>query len=365
MGSTKSANSTSGIPGVDLDGRLVDHFLKANIPGLRGRLRMLRAQGGQSNPTYILAYDNRKLVLRRRPDGVLLPSAHAVGREYRVQQALWSTGVAVPRVILHCTDPAIARTEFYIMDHVEGRTFQQDSLPGVDRAQVRPMLLNLARMLARIHSVDIDAAGLRAFGRQKDYFARQINLWSRQWKLSKGRDLQDMNRLPDWLLDNLPQETATTIVHGDYRSGNVIFHPTGSSIRAVLDWELSTLGHPFADLAHVCAYIWVMSDIQADIQRAPRSSASICGLTMSEFADAYFKEAATDLRLSKFHMAFALFRNAAIYEGVLDRARRGNAAATDAARLGNAVPVLARRAVELTVAGEDFMDVAQSLANRG
>ena len=351
--------------GVDLNINVINGFLRDRIPGLEGSPCLHRVQGGQSNPTYIIVYDNRKLVLRRRPDGRLLPSAHAVGREHFVQQALWPTPVAVPRMILHCTDTAVARTEFYVMEHVDGRIFHQDSLPGAPPRHRRPMLFNLAGMLARIHAVDVAACGLDGFGRHGAYFERQIKRWTGQWHLSKSRELDDMDRLLRWLPDNIPNGDATTIVHGDYRAGNVIFHPTETSVLAVLDWELSTLGHPMADLAHSCAYIWMMGDLQATIMGAPPESAVVDALTMSEFADAYYRLAASSHRLTNFHLAFALFRNAAIYEGVADRARRGNAAAQNAADLGLAVPILAQRAVAMTAAGGDFMKIAQSTSNTG
>ncbi|MCY4541010.1 MAG: phosphotransferase family protein [Rhodobacteraceae bacterium] len=365
MESNTRGNSACSGAGVDLDIDTIDSFVRDRIPDLEGAARLHRVQGGQSNPTYIIAYDNRKLVLRRRPDGKLLPSAHAVGREFFVQKALWPTPVAVPRMILHCTDPAVAGTEFYLMEHVEGRIFHQDSLPGVERRDKRPMLFNLAEMLARIHSVDIAACGLGRFGRHGSYFQRQTRRWSGQWRLSKGRELDDMDRLLHWLPDNIPEDDSTTIVHGDYRSGNVIYHPTEPTVLAVLDWELSTLGHPMADLAHSCAYIWMMGDLQANIMGASSVSAAIEGLTMPEFVDAYCRMAATEHRLTNFHLAFALFRNAAIYEGVADRARRGNAAAANAASLGRVVPILARRAVAMTTAGEDFMSIAQSHSSAG
>jgi aminoglycoside phosphotransferase (APT) family kinase protein len=216
------------------------------------------------------------------------------------------------------------------------------------------MYENLAETLARIHEVDIDAVGLGDYGRHGGYFTRQMARWTRQWHLSKTRDLPAIDRLIDWLPRNLPEDDVTTLVHGDFRTGNVIFHPTEPRIVAVLDWELSTLGHPLADLAHCCVYVWMMNsgEFGAGLRDVDLGANSLP--TMAEFVAAYARASGAPARLSTFHLAFALFRNAVIFEGIADRARRGNAAADNAEEVGRLAPKLAERGAELIDRGPDI-----------
>ena len=339
----------------DLDAVRLDAWLRARLPGLSGQLHIERISGGQSNPTYFLTYDTRRLVLRRRPDGDLLPSAHAVDREYRVQKALAPTPVPVPAMVLYEEDPTPARTAFYVMDRVDGRVFHDNRLTALPRDQRRAMYRDLAATLAAIHAVDIAAAGLADYGRHGGYFARQIARWTRQWQASRTRDLPAIDRLVDWLPREMPDDDTTTLVHGDFRTGNVIFAPDAPRIGAVLDWELSTLGHPLADLAHTCAYIWMMDSGDFGVGLRDVDTAAHGLPSMQEFIADYAASAGREVRLTRFHLAFALFRNAVIFEGIADRARRGNAASANAEEVGRLAPKLAERGAALIDADADAL----------
>lgn len=322
-------------------------YLSGKVPGLGHDLALRQIAGGQSNPTFFLDSGRRRLVLRKRPAGELLPSAHAVDREYRVQSALRDSDVAVPEMVHFCDDEEVIGTQFYLMERAEGRVLHDNNLREIPRAERRAYFEALARMLAAIHSVDVKAAGLEDFGKQGGFAARQIARWTRQWELSRNGDNAAIDKLVAWLPENLPGEDRTTLVHGDFRLGNVMFHPTEPRIVAVLDWELSTLGHPLADLAHTCIYTWYMRgdeygrgllDADREVERLP---------AMDEFTRAYSEAAGRSEPLTRFYLALALFRNAVIFEGIASRARQGNAASRDAAQVGRLAPALAARGAAL------------------
>lgn len=322
-------------------------YLARHVDGLGSGVVLQRIAGGQSNPTFFLDSGSRRLVLRKQPEGDLLPSAHMIDREFRVQSALRGTGTEVPAMVHYCDDPAIIGTRFYVMERVEGRVLHDNRLPEIPKADRRAYFAALAGMLAAIHRVDIDAAGLSGYGRTGGFAARQIARWTRLWELSRTTDNADVEALAHWLPRNLPDEDRTTLVHGDFRLGNVMFHPTEPRIVAVLDWELSTLGHPLADLAHTCVYTWFMGRDEygrglLDVDRKTEALPE-----MDEFTGLYFDAAGREDRLTRFYLALALFRNAIIFEGIASRARQGNAASRDAARVGRLAPVLAARGAAL------------------
>lgn len=331
----------------NLDHATVESFLKKRIDGLEGPLEIVPIAGGQSNPTFVLAFRNRKLVLRKRPGGDLLPSAHAVDREYRVQQALMESDVPVPDVLLLHMEPDIVGTAFYVMDHVDGRVFHDCTLPGVPVADRKAMYLSAASTLARLHRVDAPSVGLGDFGRPAGYFGRQISRWHRQWELSKEAPNPDVEHVATWLAANIPPETGrSSIAHGDFRIGNLMFHPTEPRVVAVLDWELATLGEPLADLAHCCAFTWHMSPAEyGGVMGVDLAAASLP--SEAEFCEAYYALSGSADRLQPFHIAFALFRNAIIFEGIAARARSGNAAAANAKTVGKLGGVLASRAARV------------------
>ena len=320
-------------------------WLLRNVPDLHGPMRLERIGGGQSNPTFFVSFDNREMVLRKKPaGGNLLPSAHAVDREYRVIEALAATDVPVPKAVIYCADEGVIGTPFYLMERLEGRVFPGYALPEVPREERRAMYFAMAETMARLHVVDWAAVGLSGYGKPGDFFARQIARWSRQWELSKIADNADINKLIRWLPENIPANDDTRISHGDFRFGNLMFHPTEPRVIAVLDWELSTLGHPLADVAYNCI-AW---------HTAPDEFNGILGLDIaalgipseSEYLQHYRQCSGRADTISGFHLAFSMFRFAVILEGIASRARDGSAAAHDAADVGRQAGAFARRAVE-------------------
>jgi aminoglycoside phosphotransferase (APT) family kinase protein len=328
-----------------LDPDSLDAFLGAAIPGLKGALRLERIAGGQSNPTFFVSYDNRHMVLRKQPSGELLPSAHAIDREYRVISALAGTDVPVPPALLYCADRTVVGTPFYVMERVDGRVFHDCTLPGVSRRDRGLMYASMARTLAALHNADFGAVGLGDFGKPGNYFARQISRWSRQWQLSRTREDPNVERLVAWLPEHVPADDTTSLVHGDYRLGNLMFHPTEPRVIALLDWELSTLGHPLADVAH-SAIAWLSRrDEYGGLLRRDLEGLGLPSL--EQFTSDYAAVARHGTRLTTFHLAFALFRWAVIFEGIAARAKVGNASAENAAETGRLAAAFARRAAEL------------------
>lgn len=330
---------------LQLDTGSLAAFLKGSAELPAGELSVRRLKGGQSNPTYVLDFGNRPTwVLRKKPPGNLLPSAHAVDREYRVMSALAGTGVPVPRMVLHCSDADIVGTEFFIMEHVEGRTFWDPRLPELDRAMRERIFDEMNRVLAALHAIAPESVGLGDFGRAGNYFARQIDRWTRQYRASQTDTIEEMDNLAAWLPQHVPQTDVTRIVHGDYRLDNLLFHPREPVIVAVLDWELSTLGHPLADLAYH-AMAWRMPP---DLRGLAGSDLAALGIPDERaYVAAYLNRldrSVFDAATWEFAMAYNLFRVAAIRQGVMRRALEGNAAnerameagqrARQAARLG-------------------------------
>ena len=330
---------------IDALARFVDGEL-----GIEGPLRAERVLGGQSNPTWYVDAGGERLVLRMQPHGELLPSAHALDREFRILRALENTGVPVPRALRYSDDRSIVGTPFYIMERLDGRVFPAASLQGVLPEERRAMYRSAAETLAKLHGVDWHRAGLGDFGRHGEYFARQVRRWSRQWEGSKQRDIPELDRLIAWLPEHLPRQEETTICHGDYRFGNLMFAPSSPQIVGVLDWELSTLGDPLADLGFFCMFYHL------DASYAGVADLNLLELGIpseAEFVAEYNRAAGKNRTLEPFHVAFAFFRFAVIFAGIEDRARRGNAADPEAAaRSGGRAAVFAKLACErLGVAG--------------
>ena len=342
----RSGTSAAGPirPPADFAPHVLDAYLRQRL-GLTGDMRLERVAGGQSNPTWFVTYDDRRLVLRKKPAGEVLPSAHAVDREYRVMTALASTDVPVPTTLFYHDEPDIVGTPFYLMERLDGRVVHDNALPGMTPAERTAVYRSMAETLARLHAVDWAAIGLEGYGRPGNYFARQIARWTKQWQLSKTKELPDIERLITWLPEHIPADDLSTIVHGDFRVGNVMLHPTEPRVIGVLDWELSTLGHPLADLAHSCM-AWHSS---------PDEFGGLVGLDLdalglpdeADFTAVYYRHCGHDQRLLPFHHAFALFRFAVIFEGIAARSLAGNAAADDAAEMGALSARFAARAIEV------------------
>ncbi|MFM0245608.1 phosphotransferase family protein [Paraburkholderia sediminicola] len=285
--------------------------------------------GGQSNPTFRVACGRGDYVLRKKPDGPLQPSAHAIDREYHVMHALRGSAVPVPDMIAYCDDTSIVGTPFYLMEYVAGRVMVDQSLQGMTPQVRRAIYTEMNRVIAALHTVDVSDVGLGDFGRHGNYFARQINRWSKQCRESTIPVNPAMTRLMTWLPERIPADDETTLVHGDYRLDNLVFHPTEPRVLAVLDWELSTLGHPLADFSYHCMSWRIAPTVWRGIAGLPLSALGIP--SEAEYIDRY--EATTGRRVREhwdFYLAYNLFRMAAILHGIGERAARGNAAATDA-----------------------------------
>jgi len=297
-------------------------------------------QGGQSNPTYRIDTSAGQFVLRRKPSGALLPSAHAVDREYRVMAALATSGVPVPRMMALCEDDAIIGSAFYVMDHVEGRVLWDPTLPGMTPDARAAHYSELNRVLAALHKVDISAAGLADFGRHGQYIQRQIARWSKQYAAASIDPVPAMERLIEWLPQHCPVNDETTIVHGDFRIDNVIFHPTEPRVLAVLDWELSTLGHPLSDLAYQ-VMAWRLTSTQfRGIADADLNALGIP--SEAEYVASYCQRTGRGgVEHFEFYLIFNMFRIAAILHGVLARAHHGNAASDDAIATGGKARLVA------------------------
>jgi aminoglycoside phosphotransferase (APT) family kinase protein len=347
---TKVESSRSG--DADFDPKRLDAFLRGAVPALQGAMSLDRISGGQSNPTYFVTYANRRMVLRKQPGGIVLPSAHAVDREYRVMNALADTNVPVPRMILYCEDRSIIGTRFYLMERLEGRVFPDCSLPGVNPADRHAMYLRMAETLARLHNVEWQKAGLTDYGKAGNYFARQISRWTQQWQLSKTRDLPALERVIAWLPLNVPDDEATTIAHGDFRIGNLMFHPTQPHVVGVLDWELSTLGHPLADVAYSALAWRLLPSEYMGMRGLDQTSLGIP--SEADYLAHYYRHANRPLRVQPFHFVFALFRLAVIFEGIAARARSGVAASENAAEVGALSSTFAERALEIIDRGSSI-----------
>lgn len=327
----------------DLSERL-ESYLKSTLPDLDGQMQVVPISGGQSNPTYFVSFGNQSMVLRKQPNAQLLPSAHAIDREYRVMQALSASEVPVPKMLLYCTDKTIVGTPFYLMERLHGRVFPDYALSGMDPVERRAIYFAMADAMARLHTVDWAAVGLSDYGRAGSYFARQIARWTRQWTMSRTAANSDVERLIQWLPGHIPDDSETAISHGDFRLGNLMFHPTEPRVIGVLDWELSTLGHPLADAAFNCMAWHTLPAEYGGIRSLDLSALGIP--SQDEYLARYCLKAGRVNGPEPFHFAFALFRMAVIFEGIAARAAAGNATANNAAEVGSLSRTFAKRAVE-------------------
>lgn len=305
------------------DVRALERFMERHVEGFRGPLEVRQFLGGQSNPTYHLGTPARAYVLRRKPPGKLLPSAHAVDREYRVITALAGTGVPVPKTYALSEDPDVIGTTFFVMDFVPGRVLSDPRLPAQSPAERAALYDAQSEVLARLHTVDWRAVGLAEFGRPGNYFTRQIHRWTSQYRASETEKIEAMEHLIVWMPEHIPGDDETTLVHGDYRLGNMIVHPTEPRIAAVLDWELSTLGHPLADLAYNCLpYRLSREDFEGFAGEEPPA-----GIPREEdYVAGYCRRAGrASIAEWDFYVAFAMFRLAAIAQGIMGRVIAGTA----------------------------------------
>jgi len=324
------------------DSAALERYLRAQVAGFEGPLTVEQFKGGQSNPTYKLITPNRKYVLRRKPPGKLLASAHAVDREYKVISALAQTDVPVAKTYVLCEDAEIIGTPFYVMDCVEGRVMWDPTLPGQNPEQRRAIFNEMNRVIAALHSVDYAAIGLADYGKPGNYFARQVDRWSKQYRASETEKIPAFEKLIEWLPQNIPAGDETSIVHGDYRLDNMIFHPTEARVLAVLDWELSTLGHPLADFAYHCMTWHIPLGVFRGLGGARLAELGIP--SEAEHVANYCRRTGRgpiDPSDWDFYMAYNLFRLGAILQGIMGRVKDGTAASKEAEAMGRAAAPLA------------------------
>ncbi len=322
-------------PAHTLDTSALHRYLAEQVAGFSGDLTVRQFTAGQSNPTFQLTAGGRKYVLRKKPPGELLPSAHAVDREYRVMAALQDTPVPVPLVLTLCMDRDVIGTEFYVMEMVEGRVFQDPGLPGFSPKERRHFYDGFIRSLAALHSIDPETVGLSDFGRPQGFLARQVSRWTKQYKATETEKIDAFDNLIEWLPQNLPEDDEVAIVHGDFRPGNVIIGNERPDIMALLDWELCTLGHPLADLGYFGALYH--ADVLVNGRLKGLDYAALGIPTEQEFLDLYCRYSGRTGGIDNylFFVVFSLFRSAAIVQGVYKRGLDGNAASQKAVELGH------------------------------
>ena len=307
----------------------LDSWLSDRLDGFGRGVRVRQYEGGQSNPTYLVESAIRRVVLRKKPPGVLLPTAHQVEREYRILAALAATEVPVPDVFVLCEDESVIGTAFYVMAHIDGRVLSDPRLPGLEPDLRRALYLSTVAGLAAIHAVDLDAAGLADLGPPSGYLERQVKRWTRQYERSGTDDIAAMNELARWLPEHLPTSVHTALVHGDYRLGNLVFAYDSSRLAGVLDWELATLGDPFADLAYLCMGYHHEGPARAGLVPYPGRASGVP--RESELLEEYCRLAGIgEIPHWRFYLAFSFFRLAAILQGVYRRGLEGNASSREA-----------------------------------
>ncbi|MEX0366864.1 MAG: phosphotransferase family protein [Ruegeria sp.] len=331
---------------LDLDA--VDAYLRTHLDRYEGPLTATKFAVGQSNPTFRLDTPDRSYVLRRKPPGVLLKSAHAVDREFRVQRALAGSDVPVPQMYLLCEDDGVIGSAFYVMEHLDGRNFFEPTMKGESNETRKAVMAEMNRVLAALHMVDIDAVGLSDYGPPGNYFERQIGRWTKQYRASETGSIPGMDALIEALQAGMPEDDGQrTLVHGDYRIDNMMFEKNGTKCLGVLDWELSTIGHPYADLAAVIMQ-WQMPPGKEGRGLAGIDRAALGLPSDREFIDDYCRRRGlAGIDNFGFYLAFNFFRMAAIIQGVHKRALDGNASNPERAKqLGQYVPVFAQHGLK-------------------
>tara|TARA_R110002110_G_scaffold406421_1_gene626428 strand:+ start:250578 stop:251597 length:1020 start_codon:yes stop_codon:yes gene_type:complete len=331
-----------------LDTDILGNYLSQRIAGFDGPVSAEKFPGGQSNPTFKLTAGDTSYVLRRKPPGELLASAHAVDREFRVISALQDTDVPVPRTYLLCEDESVIGSMFYIMEYMDGRILWDPVIPEVDNAERAAIYDSMNKTMAALHNVDVNAVGLSDYGRPGNYFERQVSRWTKQYRASETEHVPAMERLLTWLPANMPEDDGTvSLVHGDYRLDNMMFHATQPHVIALLDWELSTLGHPLADLANQCM-AWMLPR-EAGIKGLQGIDRKALGIPSDEEYIARYCERTGRAGIDNwdFYMVFSLFRLAAILQGIVKRAQIGTASSAEADTRGDMMKPLVDMAVAM------------------
>jgi aminoglycoside phosphotransferase (APT) family kinase protein len=328
----------------------LERYMAGHVAGFEGPVTVTQFQGGQSNPTYRLSSPGGEYVLRRKPPGKLLPSAHAVDREYRIITALAPTRVPVPRTYALCEDEAVIGTAFFIMEWVRGRVVADPLRPGMSPPDRASIYGSMNEVLATLHRVDLEATGLADYGRPGSYFARQIHRWTTQYRASETERIEAMEQLIAWLPAHVPADERPTVVHGDFRPGNLILHPTEPRVVAVLDWELSTLGSPLADLAYNCMPYRLGPSTLGGVLGAPLAEMGLP--SEAEYIAAYCRRTdRSGIPDWEFYLAFAMFRLAAIAQGIMGRVIAGTANDVNARARGERARPLAEAGWETITRG--------------
>ncbi len=322
------------------DEAALERYLRSTIDSFTGALSVQQFGGGQSNPTFLLSAGQSRYVLRKKPPGKLLKSAHQVDREFRIMKALAGSDVPVPRMLVLCEDESIIGTSFYVMDYLEGRIFRDPQLPGVAPLERAAIYDSMNDTLARLHNTDFNRLDLGDFGRPGNFFERQIARFTSQYRAAQTEYIPEMERLIEWLPGNIPHEDSVSIAHGDFRLENTIFHPTEPRLIAVLDWELSTIGHPLADLAYNCMGYHVMNPRQGGLVGVDHAATGIPA--EADYVSRYCSRTSRPMiEHWPFYLSFAIFRLASIAQGVFKRGLDGNASSETAATYGNTCRLLA------------------------
>ncbi len=318
------------------DEEALARYLTNKLEGFAGKLTVKQFGQGQSNPTFLLGSGDREWVLRKKPPGKLLPSAHAVDREYRVIKALQDTDVPVPEACLLCEDDTVVGTPFYVMKRAEGRIFRNPSMPEASSAEERAAIFDaMNETLVKLHRVDLKAVGLEDFGKSGNYMSRQVDRWTRQYEASKTDEIESMDSLIHWLNKNIPDDETTTIVHGDYRLENMVIHPTEPRVIAILDWELCTLGHPLADLAYNCMLYHFPAGSGTNLGLGGLDLEALGIPSEADYVDAYCRcMGRGSIPNWNFFLSFSIFRVAAIVQGVYKRGLDGIASSSKAESFG-------------------------------
>ena len=326
-------------------------YLAPHLPQFSSQLVARQFKDGQSNPTYLIKSGKQRLVLRKKPPGDLLPGAHLIEREFRIISALAGHGVPVPKAYHLCEDKTIIGTPFYVMQYVPGGVCQDPALPEMRATERGKIYTAMAKAMAQLHSIDWATAGLGNYGKHRNYIARQISLWSRQYEATKSGVIEEMDQLMAWLPENIPAGEETCLVHGDFRLGNLIHDPASAEIAAVLDWELSTLGHPLTDLAYNCLPYYAPDPRRGNLME---NNSAVSGIPSEEdYVNRYCKaRGLTEIPHWNFYLVLSLFRLAAIVQGVYYRGLQGNTPTSDALALGSQCLDRATVAWELVQSGQ-------------
>jgi aminoglycoside phosphotransferase (APT) family kinase protein len=343
------AGTASIAPALTFDSARLEAYLTRHLPGFRGPMRIEQFKGGQSNPTYLLTGQSGSYVLRRKPPGKLLASAHAVERECRVTKALHGIGFPVPRPFFLCEDSEVIGTAFYVMEYVVGRIFWEPHAPGLSADERRNLFDSLNETIARLHMIDFEALGLGDFGKPRDYVARQIWRWSEQYRASQTQRIESMERLMAWLPHAVPEQTKPALIHGDFRLDNCIISSRQPRVVAVLDWELSTIGDPIADFTYQLMQWHMPHDVQGGgIGTLAGHDEDAPGLPSMEVYVARYCErrGLSGIPNLDVYLAYNFFRLAAIFQGIAGRVRDGTASNPHAALMGRQVGPMAAKAWE-------------------